>query len=311
MIGKLPAAGLHKRLFQYHESARAAFRAFLESANPGGRGPVLLPAYVGWSAREGSGVFDPLRETGTPYGFYRVDSRLHVEVQDFEDALRRERPCGAVLIHYFGCVDPSYPQLVRCARDRGVWVLEDEAHALLTDLAMGTTGRRGDVAILSLHKLLPVPDGGVLIWNDPHSAPAGSPMREVPPDRLWEFDLPAIAARRRENTLAWLDALRPLEEWIRPLWGPPAAGEVPQSLPMLVSGFSRDALYHELNAAGIGVVSLYHTLIDPISPADYPESHGLSRTIINFPVHQDVTRADILEATPVVERTIHRLRRAR
>jgi dTDP-4-amino-4,6-dideoxygalactose transaminase len=159
--------------------------------------------------------------------------------------------------------------------------------------------------------MLPVPDGGVLIWNDPDAAAAAGQGREVPSGRLWDFDLPAIAARRRENAVAWLDALQPLEEWLPPLWGPPATGEVPQSLPMLVNGFFRDALYHDLNAAGIGVVSLYHTLIDPIPPDEYPESHRLSRMIINFPVHQDVTRSDILEATPLVERTLHRLRRVR
>lgn len=309
MIGKLAAAGGCRRLYEYHESGRKAFRKFLELRNEPSRRPVLLPAYVGWSPRERSGVHDPLLETQTPVVFYRVDSRLRVDLDDFRNALQRARPSGVVLIHYFGYVDPAYSQIVREARAEGAWVLEDEAHALLTDLVMGASGRLGDAAIFSLHKILPVQRGGALVWNDPSQAPATGEYQEVTPQQLWEFDLPTIARRRRENSMEWLNALRPLEDLLSPLWGPPAANEVPQSLPMIASGLFRDALYHELNSMGIGVVSLYHTMIAPITLEDFPVSHRLSRTIINFPVHQDVARSDIVESALLVERVVRRLQR--
>lgn len=48
-----------------------------------------------------------------------------------------------------------------------------------------------------------------------------------------------------------------------------------------------------MNRAGFGVVSLYHTLIEPISESVYPESHRLSRKILNLPVHQDILPEDL------------------
>ncbi len=291
------------RRFEYHQNARTAFRAFLERT---GDDPILLPAYVGWSPREGSGVFDPLRETGRRAAFYRVDNRLRVDLDDFQNALLRECPAGVVLIHYFGFVDPSYRQLVQLAHDHGSWVLEDEAHALLTDLVAGTTGRLGDAAILSLHKMLPLNEGGALITNNAGEDGA-SRGRPVPDDLLWGFDLPLMARCRRENAKHWLEVLRPLEEWLRPLWGPPATEEVPQTMPMIVRGVSRDKLYHELNAAGVGVTSLYHTLVDALPQDRFPESHALSQTVINFPVHEDVSRGQIHLAAPVVARALSKM----
>lgn len=51
---------------------------------------------------------------------------------------------------------------------------------------------------------------------------------------------------------------------------------------------NRDAVYHGMNRDGFGVVSLYHTLIEPIAPAAFPDAHRLARRILNLPVHQDI-----------------------
>ena len=50
-------------------SPRTAFKAFLARAGFSASDRVLLPAYVGWSPREGSRVFDPVRELQLPYAF--------------------------------------------------------------------------------------------------------------------------------------------------------------------------------------------------------------------------------------------------
>ena len=69
-----------------------------------------------------------------------------------------------------------------------------------------------------------------------------------------------------------------------------AAGEVPQSFPIVLHYGDRDRIYREMNAAGFGVVSLYHTLVPAIDPQLFPASAQLSRRILNLPVHQDATR---------------------
>lgn len=270
-------------------NARTAFRVFLETLCLASDKGVLLPSFVGWSPREGSGVFDPIKALGLDYAFYQVDKQLHIDLNHLEVCLKTGRVGVLVLIHYFGFVDPHYQDAVNLARKHEVQVLEDEAHALYTDLVGGITGRLGDACIFSLHKLLPIPTGGLLVLNSTRQDLVGritSSTQDIPVP--WNYDLQAIAARRRENALWVAQLLQSLKGVIDPLWDEMGSGEVPQTFPVLVQHISRDDLYVKMNEMGFGVVSLYHTLIEPIRNNDFPASHWLARRILNLPVHQDV-----------------------
>jgi dTDP-4-amino-4,6-dideoxygalactose transaminase len=261
---------------------------------------------VGWSAREGSGVFDPVEELQLPYDFYKLDDHLHIDLQDMEECLRRNAVRVIVLIHYFGYTDPNYAAVIALAHRYGAMVLEDEAHAMLTDWVGGECGRLGDAAIYSLHKLLPVPRGGILAVSARHASlldKASWTADDIASP--WIYDLFEIAARRRENAMYLTKMLEPLSPELEPLWGPPSHQEVPQTFPVKVKTRSRDELYFALNEAGFGAVSLYHTLITQIRPEQFPDSHQIARTIINFPVHQDVSLADLTAMIEWIKQYLH------
>jgi dTDP-4-amino-4,6-dideoxygalactose transaminase len=112
---------------------------------------------------------------------------------------------------------------------------------------------------------------------------------------LCDFDLNRIADKRRSNSLVLDELVRNLVPGIEPLFGAPGCFEFPQTYPILVRNGSRDSLYHEMNAAGFGVVSLYHTLISQISSDSFPSTAKISHLILNLPVHQDVSE-DALES---------------
>jgi dTDP-4-amino-4,6-dideoxygalactose transaminase len=273
-------------------SARSALQAILAALET--RGVVLLPSYIGWSAREGSGVFDPIRALNLDYSFYALDEHLRIDLDSLRSALLSFRVAVLVVIHYFGYVDPSYNEAVRVAREQGAFVLEDEAHAMFSDMIGGICGRLGDAGIYSFHKMLPVPRGGAAVLNDPQSPLVG----KLCPDAgfaspLQDFDLYRIADQRRKNGQLLNRLIHEIAPDIRPLFGPPGPGEVPQTFPVIIPNGSRDALYHEMNAAGHGVVSLYHTLIDQISARQFSAAAHVSRHIMNLPVHQDATDADL------------------
>ncbi|NQT74021.1 MAG: DegT/DnrJ/EryC1/StrS aminotransferase family protein [Chloroflexi bacterium] len=278
----------------FYENARTGFRAFLQAAFNGRSGKVLLPAYIGWSPKEGSGVFDPVAELGMDYVFYRMTEGLHIDMEDAAKCFMANDIIVAVVIHYFGYVDPAYGDFVAAAHDAGAVVLEDEAHSMLSDIIGGICGRAGEACIYSLHKLLPMDNGGVLVLNsDGGRLPAEVQSEAQDDGAYWDYDLLAIARRRRENAVVLSQMLQKLAGEVDLLWPVMKDGIVPQTLPVLIRNVSRDRLYKVMNLHGYGIVSLYHTLVEQIKTEEFPASHELSHKIMNLPVHQDVSREEL------------------
>lgn len=293
--------GSFRRLHFSFESARAALSAYLRAAerSPGTSAEVLLPSYIGWTSREGSGIMDPVLSSGLGYSLYRITKDLSIDIDDFRARVASRRPAFVLIAHYFGVPDLRFSEAAQIARQYGARVVEDEAHAFLSDAVGACCGRSGDACIASIHKLLPAPRGGLLIINDPDEevgskqwSPQQCPAGAIPSP--WDYDLFAISARRRVNAAEWLRwGAAHRSERMRPLWKSLPRACVPQSMPFLVLDGSRDRLHAFLNEQGFGTVSLYHTLASQVKENEYPDAHWLSRHIINFPVHQDV-RGDCL-----------------
>jgi dTDP-4-amino-4,6-dideoxygalactose transaminase len=262
----------------------------------------LAPKNVaGYCSR--SGVFDPVTDLDVPFRFYRIDSSLHIDVEHLRAMLESMRPRVLLLIHYFGYPDPAYEEVVALARRAGALVIEDEAHAMLTDLVAARTGRLGDVCLLSLHKMLPVPSGGGLIINPG----ADSTLREIASEHpldLGVYDLGWFARRRQENGELLKELLVPLRGRVDALHGDDDT-VVPQTFPVLIRTVSRDKLYEAMNAAGFGVVSLYHTMIGALDRNEFSGSFELSRSIMNLPVHQDAGTDALRAMIELLDRLTH------
>jgi len=309
LIEKTARRGDHfRRPFLRFRNARAALGSYLAALRFEPQDRVLLPAYVGWSPREGSGVFDPIRTLGLGYAFYRLTPDLTADLDSLGEALQQQRVRAVVLIHYFGRMDPNTAAAAEMARNAGAVLIEDEAHAMYTDLVAGRVGRFGDVSIFSLHKMLPTSDGGLLLFNrGPADAVPLDGTGQVAGMLPWDYDLSAIAERRKDNARRLAQLLEPLHGTVDPLWAGWPSSDVPQTFPVLVREVPRDALYFRMNEAGFGVVTLYHTLISELTPSDYPESHALSRRILNLPVHQDADPAQLRPMVVELERAVREL----
>ena len=82
------------RARQYCTRARDGFRHLLSQTWPGGAARIVLPAYVGYSPLEGSGILDPLNQLEIPYSFYRVDEQLNIDLSSLESELGAWRRCS-------------------------------------------------------------------------------------------------------------------------------------------------------------------------------------------------------------------------
>jgi dTDP-4-amino-4,6-dideoxygalactose transaminase len=304
-IAKLATCRAPGRVFEQHPNARTALRHYLRECRLERGETILLPSYIGWSPREGSGIFDPIRELALDYAFYRLDDSLGIDLDSLRQMISRANPRLLLLVHYFGHVDPGYADAVSLARAAGLRIIEDEAHAMLSDLVGAACGRLGDVCLYSLHKLLPMNSGGMLVRNHIGEAPApGADAGALWSHDLWSHDLAAIASARRRNARRLYESLGDLDHDIEPLWPSLSEGEVPQTLPVRLLRANRDGVYHDMNRAGYGVVSLYHTLIDAIGPSDFPASHRLARRILNLPVHQDILSEQLDAMTAYLKQSL-------
>ena len=255
---------------------------------------VLLPAYIGFTEREGSGVFDPVQENHSEATFYRVNADLSVDMDD----LRAQLAAGAdivLVIHYFGFCR-SDMQAIRALCDaHGALLVEDCAHAFHLETPGSALGTVGDFAFYSLHKFIATDSGGILKTNRPvielpPLRPEDAAAREVLEQyALSDFNL--IKTIRRQNYALYAELLDGLGQ-VEMMYALNDT-ETPQTFPIRVKDGQREALYFYLMERDVPTTALYYRMIDQIDPARYPESIALSQSILNLPVHQDTTLDDV------------------
>lgn len=279
--------GRFKREWVYMNSARDAWSEIIEKykiSHPNGK--ILLPAYIGWSANEGSGIFDSVVKSGVEFDFYGLGMHLEINVDDLKLKTSKNENPLVLLVHYFGFMDSRYSEIANWLEENNVFFVEDCAHAWLTDLIGGVCGRRGNFSFYSLHKLLPVATGGIMVNNAPEQNEGMNPFFEL------NYDLFSIYAIRRSN-YNYLAHLLSEVAGVEVIYKTLEEGICPQTLPVIVENFDRTTLYNKMNEAGFGMVSLYHTMIENLQNSSFGAPAVLAKKIINFPIHQDVEKKDI------------------
>jgi perosamine synthetase len=96
--------------------------------------------------------------------FYRIVDDLTIDEEDLERKLSC-KPGVVFLIHYFGFAQSSIKRIADLCRRRGSVLIEDCGHALFSEFQGRELGDFAPIAIFSLRKTLPIPDGGALKLN--------------------------------------------------------------------------------------------------------------------------------------------------
>lgn len=276
-------------------SARAGWKHLLAYFGVKEPYAILLPPYIGVSDSEGSGIFDPVIETATPYGFYQLDNRLAVDLLDLERQLRTGEFKMLLLVHYFGFCRSNLRRIKELCRIYDIILVEDCAHALGLHQADTNLGNIGDFSLYSLHQYLPFTKGGILKTNNKKWLLSPLP-KELELDEKWigkfsSYDLGKINSRRRSNykflqisltNVEGVTVMYDLED-----------GDVPHDFPILVANGLRDNLYYQLMDWDVPTSVIYHRLIDPLIGSGYEAMEEVSANILNLPIHQDIERKDL------------------
>ena len=177
------------------------------STRPSGRSACAPGAVVLCPSYNCGHEIEPLIRLGLRVRCYRVGGDLEVDLDDLRR--RMDREVKAVLVtHYFGFGQPLDELKTLCDR-RGVFLVEDCAHALFSDNASGDLGRAGDAAVYSIRKTLPLPNGGAVLFNNP-GIPMPAPLDPPPMLTTWlkalDLTRKSVVDRVRRDG-SWTDLL--------------------------------------------------------------------------------------------------------
>ena len=150
-------------------SGRVALYHGLPTLNLPAGSTILVPAY-----HQGVEI-ETLLVAGYRLRYYRLDERLGINFEDLER--RVDRSVSALhIIHYFGFAQPLAP-IVQFCQAHNLKLIEDCALSLFTKDEDTWVGARGDLALYSVYKTLPVPHGGFLVTKQGRS---GNGLRPAP-----------------------------------------------------------------------------------------------------------------------------------
>ncbi|WP_198120663.1 DegT/DnrJ/EryC1/StrS family aminotransferase [Massilia rhizosphaerae] len=279
----------------FTKNARAAWGHVIASVCGGKSGRVLLPGYIGYTAREGSGVHDPVVANGAEFDFYKIKGDLSVDMEDLARQLAKGFDI-VLVIHYFGFCRNDLDALAQLCRDVGAVLVEDCAHAFYLDAPGSRIGDVGEFAFYSLHKYLALDTGGLLKVNSKDRSIMPIPAEiEADRDVLAQYalsDFSAISSRRRQNYEAYVQLLEGLQNHIEIMYVLEDA-DIPQSFAIRVKHGKREPLYFHLMSKGMTMIALYYRMIDQLRCEEHALAVEISSQILNLPVHQDTNLEDV------------------
>jgi dTDP-4-amino-4,6-dideoxygalactose transaminase len=151
-----------------------------------GRSRLLVPSY------HCGHEIEPFLRAGFAVETYRIKANLEADLEHL-DTLLSVNDSVVLITHYFGFAQ-DVAAISRLCRQRGAYLVEDCAHCLLNYSDNRRLGSWGDIAVFSFRKFLPVPDGGMLVVNNPDLADA-APSIEPGFFPVWRKTLKLIVDR--------------------------------------------------------------------------------------------------------------------
>mgnify|MGYP001080041945 CR=1 FL=1 len=275
--------------FLFYKRARDAMFDIINNLNVHGFMDIYVPDYIGWSPKEGSGIFDPLNTiSDLKRHYYKMSRELEIDVMDLKKEIKKHSIL--LVVNYFGFRDKSLRELIEYAHSIDCIVIEDNAHGFYTYFCKGKA--EADVTFFSLHKMFPFSQGGgMIIDNKDLMVEELNNIKEPIGFNPFKYDYNSIARKREENYRALYLMMENCESYFIPLKDISAIEKnVPQTFPIIIKRGNRDKIYKIMNDAGYGVVSLYHTLIEELRGSEHSKALWLSQHIMNLPIHQDTDK---------------------
>jgi len=300
MITKNPTntENLTERIW-YFSAARTAFKHLLNQLEFDEDDVILLPSYIGITDREGSGVMDPIWDSGINYDFFCIDGHLNADLADLFTRIQAKSIKALVLIHYFGFPQKEVFKIREFCKNNDVYLIEDCAHSLYGKLGESDLGSIGDFSFFSIHKSIPSESGGFLRSNLDQfelTKKVGDEERiDLSSLEVFTRVRKVDVVEKRITNYKYLAQLLENCPGVTLIFPDLPAGVVPLNLPLLIGNAQREPLYFYLMDRGLPTIALYYRLIDDLYVEDFKLSRKISENILNLPIHQDVKTSELIE----------------
>lgn len=133
---------------------------------------ILLPAYICKVA-----LF-PFHEIGIEPRFYEVSNDLKPDLAQITNIIDKKTR-GIMVVDYFGFPARNFEEIQNICEKSSLFLIEDNAHSFLSRKGSRLLGTLGDIGISSLWKVLPVPNGAVLLLNKDNIVENSGAMAEL------------------------------------------------------------------------------------------------------------------------------------
>jgi len=114
--------------FYYNSAREGMFDLFNNMVEESMINTLFLPGYIGWSPKEGSGIFDSISKLeGIYIQYYKMTSDLSINFNDLSDRIKKiENSRFAVLVvNYFGFIDSNIKGVAGIIKEYSGWLIED------------------------------------------------------------------------------------------------------------------------------------------------------------------------------------------
>lgn len=181
----------------FTNSGRASIYQALKILSIGPGDSVLVPTY------HCPTMIAPISTLGAEHVFYPIGSSGQINTRKLTE-LAKVNTRAIIAPHYFGLPQPM-AQLRAWCDSTGIALIEDCAHALFGKAGERSVGAWGDLAIASLTKFLPVPEGGCLICN--RTQPGSIKLEPLSPAYQFKFAVDILEEAARHATLPGLNTV--------------------------------------------------------------------------------------------------------
>ena len=298
MILKEPKNQINfKKNIFFANSARESFSLILKYIFFKSDKKILMPSYIGETEKEGSGVFDPVRENFIDFSFYKLNNVLSPNLEELEKFFITGKYKAILIIHYFGFIHVEMQKVQSLCTKYNITLIEDCAHGNASTQTNQVMGSFGDFSFFSIHKLIASENGGLFKVNN------NKFLNEFKTKNQLLYDTKNIMAYFSSN-FNTINNLRVknynyyLKNWpenniIKPMYPILKSAIVPLNFPTIISKNLREKIYFMLLERKVITCALYHQMIPEINQKVFNNSYQISSSILNFPVHQDTEIKDI------------------